>query len=180
MIDFSQNYFELFGLSPSFVVDKQNLSEKYRQLQKELHPDNFASHSASEKRLSVQFAAFVNNAYQALKSPLLRAEYLLEISGNPVNSDKLTINGGDFLFTQMEWREALADISDLNSLEEKQSHLEQLAEEVEDERKNLLNEFENCYQEQQFDSATKVVAKLHFVEKMLIEIDRLEDGLLDA
>ena len=180
MIDFSQNYFQLFGLSPSFQVDKQHLSEQYRQLQRELHPDKFASHSASEKRLSVQFAALVNKAYQTLKSPLLCAEYLLELADHPVNSESLTINGGEFLFRQMEWREALAELAAEDISAEKHSSIEQLTQDVQTEKKKLLSEFDTHYQQQDFDEATEVVAKLHFVEKMLTEIDRLEDDLLNS
>ncbi|MEO0444009.1 MAG: Fe-S protein assembly co-chaperone HscB, partial [Pseudomonadota bacterium] len=80
MTNLAKNYFELFGLRPTFELDKQQLSQQYRQLQKKVHPDKFASHSSSEKRLSLQFTSFINNAFHVLKSPLLRAEYLLELS----------------------------------------------------------------------------------------------------
>ncbi len=183
-MDFSQNYFELFGIPKAFLVDTSMLADKYRQLQKELHPDKFASKSASEQRLSVQFSSHINTAYQTLKSPLLCAEYLLELADFPVNSHSLTIDDGAFLYKQMEWRETLADLSaevdspssDVIATTEQ---LEALMSETVDERQQLLESFERCFQQQKLREAKQIVAKLHFVEKMLSEIDRLEERLLD-
>ena len=110
-MDFSQSYFELFGIDQGFDIDRQQLAHQYRQLQKKLHPDNFADKSAAEQRLSVQFASHINLAYQVLNKPLSRAEYLLELSGYPLNSDTLTIQDGEFLFKQMDWREELSELS---------------------------------------------------------------------
>ena len=178
MIDPAKNYFELFGLKPAFEVDKQQLSKQYRALQKQLHPDKFASHSASEKRLSVQFTALINNAFQVLKSPLQRAEYLLELSGHPVNSENLTISGRDFLFKQMEWRETLVEIADDNDPVHQHQAIEHLAKTVDEEKQSLLDKFNHTYQQQDYTQAIDLVAKLHFVEKMSTEIDRLEDNIL--
>ncbi|HKJ76321.1 MAG TPA: Fe-S protein assembly co-chaperone HscB, partial [Gammaproteobacteria bacterium] len=73
--DFSQNYFELFGLPEGFEVDSETLSLRYRDLQRALHPDRFAGASDRERRLSVQQTARVNEAYRTLKDPLARARY---------------------------------------------------------------------------------------------------------
>jgi molecular chaperone HscB len=35
------NCFEVFGLTPTFNVDKISLTKKYQELQKQYHPDNF-------------------------------------------------------------------------------------------------------------------------------------------
>ena len=45
MIDFSRNYFDLFGLAPAFRVDGALLDQAYRQLQTEVHPDRYAGGS---------------------------------------------------------------------------------------------------------------------------------------
>ena len=81
MIDFSRNYFELFGLPQRFGCDPGSLENAYRRLQTEVHPDRFASGSDQEKRLALQSSARVNEAYRALKDPVSRAQYLLSLNG---------------------------------------------------------------------------------------------------
>ena len=41
--DAGRNYFELFGLPVSFEVNKSLLTERYRDLQRAVHPDKFAN-----------------------------------------------------------------------------------------------------------------------------------------
>ncbi len=185
MIDLTQNYYELFGLPQSFLVDQTILSDKYRQLQKQFHPDKFAGKSAAEQRLSVQFTSLLNSAYQTLKSPLLSAEYLLELANHPVNSDSLTISDGSFLFKQMEWREQLADLSEnikLGNVDAVNANeqLDTLNKEVDVLRKELIQVFDQKYHASNYEEAKEAVAKLHFVEKMLVNIEQLEDALIDC
>jgi molecular chaperone HscB len=109
-VDFRQNYFELFGLPEAFDIDLKALSGRYQELQKTLHPDRFASASERERRLSLQQAAQVNSAFQALKDPLARARYLLELRGVTANDESITIRDPEFLEQQMELREELGEI----------------------------------------------------------------------
>lgn len=109
-MDFTQNYFELFGLSEGFELDLSDLSARYQKLQKALHPDKFASASERERRISLQQAAQINSAFQTLKDPLSRARYLLELRGLSFDVEHTTIRDPEFLEQQMELREELADI----------------------------------------------------------------------
>ena len=183
-MDFSQNYFQIFGLPQSFSVDTDLLAKNYRQLHKELHPDKFASKTASEQRLAVQFASHINSAYQTLKSPLSRAEYLLELSKCPVNSETLTVKDTEFLLKQMEWRETLADLSaDAKSVpvdrQEANRQLYDLQQEVDQKRNQLLDNFDASFQQEAFSEAIEQVAQLHFVEKARSSIEDLEHRLLN-
>ena len=183
-MDLTQNYFELFGVDAEFAVDLDKVSERYLALQKQSHPDNFANDSAAEQRIAVQFSSYINSAHQALKSPLLRAEYLLELSGHRLNSDNITIKDGQFLMSQMVWRESLSDIADdikTSSIDalEAGDKLEKLAATANKQRDELIGAFETLYKEKAFAQAQQCIAKLYFVEKMLTEIERLEDQLLD-
>ncbi len=183
-MDFTQNYFELFGVDAKFEVDLDVVSRRYLELQKESHPDKFANVSAAEQRVAVQFSSYINSAFQALKTPLLRAEYLLELSGHPLNSDSITIKDGQFLFVQMEWRESLSDLSEeINTASidamAASDKLDTFSITASKQRGKLIAEFETMYENEQFVEAQQCIAKLHFVEKMLTEIELLEDKLLD-
>ena len=52
-MDLTQNHFELFGLPVAFYIDAQKLEERYRELQRTLHPDRYANAGERERRLSV-------------------------------------------------------------------------------------------------------------------------------
>ena len=71
--DFNRNHFELFGLPLTFALDSAELESAYRNLQGQVHPDKFAHLSDAEKRASMQWSSRVNEAYQALRTPLNRA-----------------------------------------------------------------------------------------------------------
>lgn len=182
-MDFSKNYFELFGVDVSFVIDLKAISEKFLELQRKSHPDKFTTESVAEQRLAVQFSAYVNTANQTLKSPLLRAEYLLELVGHPLNRESMTINDSQFLMAQMECRESLSELADkvkADSIDVMAATeaLEVFSVEANKERAKLIEAFAPAYVDQQYTAAQQTIAKLHFVEKMLFEIERIEDNLL--
>jgi molecular chaperone HscB len=109
MIDFSSNYFDLFGLPPAFRVDGAVLDRAYRQLQSDVHPDRFAGGSDAQKRAALQSSARVNEAYRALKNPVERAQYLLRLHDVDTVGETDTALPLSFLERQLERREQAAD-----------------------------------------------------------------------
>ncbi|MCG6934599.1 MAG: Fe-S protein assembly co-chaperone HscB [Proteobacteria bacterium] len=109
-MDLTQNHFELFGFPVTFDIDTQQLTERYRDLQRTLHPDRFANVGDRERRLSIQRTAQVNEAFQTLKSPLQRARYLLQLKGVSFDDERDTHLKPAFLMEQIELRETLAAI----------------------------------------------------------------------
>lgn len=107
--DFGKNYFELFGLPESFELDLRQLEARYRALQRRFHPDRHASGGDAERRLAVQWAALINEAFRTLKDPLLRGRYLLGRAGVPVDDETDTRMDPEFLMEQMTLREAVAE-----------------------------------------------------------------------
>jgi len=109
VLDFSQDYFALFGLPVGFPLDRERLADAYRALQGAVHPDRFAAGSDQERRLSMQASTRVNEAFQTLKDPLSRARYLLVLHTGDPGMDNQTTRDAAFLMEQMELREALAE-----------------------------------------------------------------------
>src|SRR6202162_875462 len=97
MIDFSQDYFALFGLPARYRFDPAELDAAYRKLQTEVHPDRFAAAGEDERRLALQSSSRVNEAYRALRSPLERANYLLLLRGGDGVGEKDTALSPEFL-----------------------------------------------------------------------------------
>jgi molecular chaperone HscB len=101
--------FELFGVPERFAQDRAAIDARWKELQREAHPDRFAAQGAAAQRVAMQWSARINEAYQRLKDPLKRAAYLCELRGAPINAENNTAMPAAFLVEQMEWREALDD-----------------------------------------------------------------------
>ena len=77
----SVDYFSVFGLPRKLSIDLSLLEQKFLQLSWKLHPDNFVNASEPERELSLKKSSELNDAYRALRDPLARVGYLLEIEG---------------------------------------------------------------------------------------------------
>lgn len=109
--------FELFQLPVQFVQSRAMVDARWKELQREAHPDKFAAQGAAAQRLAMQWSVRINEAYQRLKDPLKRASYLCELHGARINAENNTAMPPAFLIQQMEWREALEDAATLAQLE---------------------------------------------------------------
>jgi len=167
-MDFNADHFTLMGLQQAFRIDTAALDKRYRELQAEVHPDRFAHAGDAEKRLSLQWATKVNEAYQTLKKPLPRAKYLLHVAGHDVGAENNTAMPADFLMEQMEWREAVEearDAAEVSELEEMHRRLLAHAREV---RSHLAAQLDD---EHDYEAAADTVRRLMFIDKLQQEID---------
>lgn len=85
------SYFELFGLPASFDIDTSALHAQYLAISRNIHPDQFVNQSPEASRLAMRLSAQVNRAYETLKEPFLRAEYLLESLGGKSAAEHKTV-----------------------------------------------------------------------------------------
>ena len=158
----TQNYFELFNLPERFQLDLEILQENYRAIQKEIHPDRFATSSENEKVQSMIKSTQANDAYQTLKSPIKRAKYILSLHKSV---EKITLPP-DFLMQQMEWEEHLEDI------EKNNKELDQFKLAINKKYKEysllLSKQIDN---DQNWNEAAITIDKLYFVEKLLHKIN---------
>lgn len=167
-LDFNADFFTLFGLPRGFRLDGALLDRQYREVQAQVHPDKFAQATESERRLSLQWATRVNEAYQTLKKPLLRAQYLLALADCPVDAQRNTAMPPQFLIEQMEWRESVADARQARAQDELEAlHGRSRGEMLRgfDELATLLDERKD------FVGAAEQVRRLMFMEKLQSEID---------
>ncbi|MDD9176934.1 co-chaperone HscB [Aliivibrio finisterrensis] len=169
------NYFELFGLPNQFQLDGSLLSLQFRELQKRFHPDNFATASERDRLLSIQKAAQINDAYQTLKNPVTRAEYMLSERGHDIRGEQTTMQDPVFLMQQMELRE---ELESLPSSSDPESALFDFAENVSVMRKEQLGLLQQQLESEIWQEAAQSVRKLKFIDKLNHEVEQLEDKLL--
>ena len=173
-----KNYFEIFGLPESFKLDLSEITQRYRQLQQQLHPDRFASASDQERRLSVQTAALVNEAFQTLKDPVRRGRYLLQLRGVDTGEESDTAMEPAFLMEQMELRESL---DEARRDEAPLARLGALENEVSEAFEHRVAHLEACFSagaEQDLKAARNIVRELQFLQKMQAEIEQIEEDLV--
>ena len=173
-VDLNQNHFEIFGVAAKFEVDLAALENRYRELQREVHPDRFASASQAAQRVSMQLATRVNEAYQTLKSPVARAAYLLHLHGVDPEFETNTAMPAEFLGEQLELREALEEAVTANDVE----RLGALSTALRKERGRVLERLASQLDAQRaWKEAAATLRQLMFLEKFGEEIGASEEKM---
>lgn len=171
------DYFTLFDLPLDYNLDMSQLTLRYQELQRQWHPDGFVNASEREKLLALQHAAIINQAYQTLKHPLERAEYLLSFHGYNVRDEQQTMQDTPFLLQQLEWREELANIPHLPDAE---AVLLVFSERIDKISQQYKQQLDDDLVKQQWLLATDALRKLRFLDKIQQQISQLEEQLLDS
>ncbi|MDP2811614.1 MAG: Fe-S protein assembly co-chaperone HscB [Rhodocyclaceae bacterium] len=175
-MDFNQDYFALFGLPRRQAIDVLALERLYQDVQTQVHPDKHAHLGESDRRLAMQWATQVNEAYLTLKSPGRRAEYLLRLLGHDPEIERNTAMPADFLMRQMELREAVAEARAGGDAD----GLDRMRRQQKNEIAGQHTELAAALDERHDDAcAAGIVRALMFQEKLLHEIENALDALGD-
>ena len=163
--------FELFDIPQRFAQDRAQLDARWKDLQREAHPDKFTSQGAAAQRVAMQWSVRINEAYQRLKDPMRRAAYLCELGGAPIQAENNTAMPPAFLMQQMTWREALDEANDLYALES-------LHDEVTQARQQTLQQCEQLIDvAHDLPQAAQQVRALMFIERFAQDIETRLDAL---
>lgn len=170
-MNLQSNDFELFGVDRQFAQDRAALDARWKELQREAHPDKFSAQGEAAQRVAMQWSVRINEAYQRLKDPLKRAAYLCELAGAPINAHSNTAMPSAFLMQQMEWREELDDARD-------ETTLSALRENVDAAQRGLIGECATLLDVQHdYPAAVQSVRALMFIEKFSHDLDAAFDRL---
>jgi len=142
-------------------------------MQARVHPDRHAAGTSAERRVAMQWASRLNEAYRVLRQPLTRARYLCELAGYDVQAESNTAMPAEFLMQQMEWREALSlarenqDAQALGLLEEELQTVRTAL--VDRLRQHLAGPTRN------YPKAVQCVREWMFLERLADEIEEARD-----
>ena len=163
--------FELFGLARRFAQERSAIDARWKELQREAHPDRFAAQGAAAQRVAMQWSVRINEAYQRLKDPIKRASYLCALNGHPIDAEKNTAMPSDFLMQQMEWREELDEARDAAAFDK-------LRAEVEAGRARALSSLDRLIDEKSdYAGAARQVRALMFIERFAEDIEAKSEAL---
>ncbi|QKX02680.1 molecular chaperone Hsc20 [Wolbachia endosymbiont of Litomosoides sigmodontis] len=142
----SSNYFALFKIEPTFNINSNELERKYIELSK---IDINERQSKNMKN--------INKAYQILKSPLKRAEHLLNLFGVRSQKDQ---HDFEILNESMKIRECLLNCNNLK-----------FASGIIDKKiKGCIENLTNNFAAKNFDEAAMQVLRLKYLYKSFEEV----------
>ncbi|MFQ5806694.1 MAG: Fe-S protein assembly co-chaperone HscB [Phycisphaerae bacterium] len=129
------SFFELLGLHPGYDVVVTEVRRRYFELLREIHPDRMGAGNAEVQRLSMRVSAQINQAFQVLLDPVLRAEYLLELVGGKSAADDKQVPQ-EVLVDSLTLREEIDEAKTAND----QAALDGLRQQVQGRFKTTLEE----------------------------------------
>ena len=169
MTSAASNHFELFGLPTSFRIDAEALDRAYRALQAEVHPDRHAGATDVQRRIAMQASTRVNAAYQALKDPIERARYLLQLRGVDALDETDTRLSTSFLEQQLTRRERAAEAADTENV----GALDAILAEVRSEIRARQEQLAALLEEDATESARDAVRELRFLAKVAADVESM-------
>jgi molecular chaperone HscB len=165
----SSNFFELLGLPARFDLDPSQIERAFFDRSKELHADRFASAPAAERVAALSRSRALNDAYQTLKKPVGRAEYLLQRAGVTIGDNERL--DPEMIMRVLELREELAQAraaKDLATVERLQGQMKQR-------RDQALHELGELFAADDTVGAKRVLIALRYIDRYLEECDAALD-----
>ena len=173
----TENHYQLFGLPVGFIIDTDELASRHRELSKIVHPDRFANASDQERRISLSQTTRLNEAFQTLKNPVSRAQYLLMLNGIDMQTERETTRDTAFLMQQLELREALEKVpGSADPFEVIDTLLGQISAMIKKLIARMAIQFEDASPEQ-LEAARESVRKMQFLNKLHSEAEAVEAAL---
>jgi molecular chaperone HscB len=162
------------GLPAIFEIDPGSLDSLYFRLQQKLHPDRFIRKTARERALSQSQAMALNEAYETLKDPFRRADYLIHLKrqGEPAEGCNL-VNDQDLLTESMEMREALADAETVNDIT-------LIASRAESDIDACVDALSAAFAGDDLDTASRLATRLKYLRKLAEECHQYRSRLAKA
>ena len=165
----SDDAFGLLGLPAQFDLDPKVIERAFFDRSKELHPDRFASAPAAERVAALSRSRALNDAYQTLKKPVPRAEYLLARAGVQIGDNEQL--DPDFLMEIFELREQLAHAR----VAQQSSEIERLYGVMKERRKASLDALPALFAHNDLAAIKDELILLRYIDRYLEECDSALD-----
>ncbi len=160
------NHFVLFDLPPELDIDLAILKANFLKLQQQYHPDK-----ATDKNQAMIKSSEINQAFKILSQVDSRAGYLLALRKEDHHLDQ-SISDFEFLQSALEIREQLDEAATTEQLHSLKHEVQQWID-------SLVREFKIDFDDEDWAEARDTVRKLRFFQKVMNDIDKAEDRLLD-
>ncbi|CAG8499595.1 2852_t:CDS:2 [Ambispora leptoticha] len=156
-------YFDLLGMGVSrqgdkkkfsYDIDLSQLRRNFLSLQQRIHPDSYSQKDQQEYMYALNQSSIINGAYQTLRDPLARAQYMLRLNGILVTESE-SIEDPELLMQVMEARELLEEAT----CEEEVKNIREMNEERINE---IIKEISQAFQNNDLDTAKALTIRLQY------------------
>ena len=154
------NPYDIFGTEKTFILNFDDLEEKYLKLQSIFHPDKFVNVDSNQKQISISESAKINNAYNLLMNNVDRLKVLLDFYGFK-QDDK---EGKSF--KDLDLLEEIMDLQSKCMSIEHENEKKKIKNEIKLQIGSLENEIEKNIKEKVFSKAQDLSIKLSYLEKI--------------
>jgi molecular chaperone HscB len=143
------DHWTVLGLERRLALDRADLERRFHRLNRRLHPDYFRLRSPDEQAISLEASAAVNAAYRALRDPVNRVEYLLELEGMALGTAGQAKPPADLFEEILELQEARMELQTASADEAPalRARLEGAQSELEDRRSGTEAALAACFAE---------------------------------
>ena len=162
------DHFTRLDIKITYDINLGKLEENYLSLQQLLHPDLFIKKNKIEQNFALKHSLLINQAYEILKSPLKRSEYLLSLQNIQVNNnhqDAIKADA-DLLDDIFELQSELGELK--NDADKKNFYSN-----IEQEINNIYKKLSLYYQNNEFNIMANLTIKLNYLEKIKNQINNL-------
>lgn len=178
--------FQVLGLPRSFFLAPAALEERFKDLNRKLHPDRFAQKAPRERRMSLEWTTRVNDAYRTLKDAQRRAAYLVKLHGIDVEKETgpaaMKRLPPEFLAEALEDREALEEAKARKALDDVRklgATISARSERVQEELTAALQRFEASADRASLEKAASLLAILKYFSRFQEEVEAIEMAALE-
>jgi molecular chaperone HscB len=161
----SSDAFGLLGLPARFDLEPQVIERAFFDRTKELHPDRFANAPAAERVAALSRSRALNDAYQTLKKPVPRAEYLLSRAGMTIGDNERLDPA--FLMEILELREELAEAR----AAKRTADIERLAKVMASRRTDAVTALSALFEREDLPAIKERLIVLRYLDRYLEECD---------
>jgi len=171
LVTLVMNYFELFEIPVSLIVDQTKLLSQYAALQKKYHPDGFSNTDTNDRGI-LEKSAMIHRGFTILKDEDNTIKYVLELKGLLPKGEKYELPP-EFLAETTGLNEGLME-GDILNIEEVETKIFQL-------QKSLYHAVQHIiegYSDDIITEAQLLLVKDYYYKKKYLEgiLERL-DGI---
>ncbi|HEY0254299.1 MAG TPA: Fe-S protein assembly co-chaperone HscB [Kofleriaceae bacterium] len=159
----SSDLFALLGLPARFDLDAQVIEKAFHERTRDLHPDRFATAPANERVAALSKSRALNDAYQQLKKPVGRAEYMLEQAG-------VTIGDNERL-DPTQIMEVLEAREELAASRGDAAKVEKLQAGMQERRRAAVEQLSALFAANDHEGVKRVLINLRYIDRYLEECD---------
>ena len=176
--------FAALGLERNLVIDLARLERSYHERGRQVHPDRFASDSPSVRAASLKSTANLTRSYRALRDPVNRGLYWLELHGRKLSDGNQSVPP-DLAATVFEIQGQLAELREAGVA----AHVADLRNGVERQRLEVQAALEQAFAELNanfalwdrateggekglFEALKSVLARIAYLRTLLRDIGR--------